>query len=130
MTAVSDETSQVVLDLDEQRWEAIIAGDADTLRELFADELVYTHSNGMVDNKQSYLAAIESGAFRYHRVARAEVELHRTAVTTIVTGWARIDTELNGSPLVVRSRYSAVWALLDTRWRLVGWHSCPVAGDE
>src|SRR5581483_7355512 len=46
----------------EQQWEdALTKSDVSALEKLYDDSIVYTHSNGKVDTKESYLVAIKSG---------------------------------------------------------------------
>jgi ketosteroid isomerase-like protein len=42
-----------VIKLEERRYAAMLAGDVAALREIFAEDAVYTHSNGIADDKQA-----------------------------------------------------------------------------
>lgn len=53
------------LQMDELRWKALTGNDLETLDRLFADDMTYTHSNGMLDSKHSYLGALREGVFSY-----------------------------------------------------------------
>ena len=45
--------------LEDRRYDAMLARDVAALRDIFADDAVYTHSNGVVDDK----AALSEGVF-------------------------------------------------------------------
>jgi hypothetical protein len=56
---------RILLNLDDQRCEALLNGDATTINALFADELMYVHSSAIVDTKTSYLQSFRTGAMMY-----------------------------------------------------------------
>lgn len=119
-------TPSPVPDLERRRWEALVAPDLDGLDRLFHDAMTYTHSNGMVDTKQSYLGALRDGVFRYVDIDVQDAVHHEFGATVVVTGAALATTESAHGRLVSPLRYSAVWAESAGEWRLVAWHSCPV----
>ena len=55
---------QDILALEDRRCAAMTGADADALAAMLHDDLVYTHSSGVVDDKASYLGAIRSGRTR------------------------------------------------------------------
>jgi ketosteroid isomerase-like protein len=97
------------------------------LDRLVADDLTYTHSNGMVDTKASYLGALRDGVFRYTSVDLEDLQARSVGEAAVVTGRARVTTELKGGELVTSLRYTAVWAPIDGAWQFVAWHSCGVS---
>jgi hypothetical protein len=54
--------------LERRRFDAQVAKDLPTLEIIYADDLIYTHSNGHQDDKASYLASIANGQSRYDQV--------------------------------------------------------------
>lgn len=116
-----------VRDLEQHRWDALVAGDIDELDRLFADDMTYTHSNGMVDSKRSYLGALRDGVFRYVAIDVSESTCHDFGSTVVVTGAAVATSESAQGRLVSPLRYTAVWSEQAGGWRFVAWHSCPVA---
>lgn len=120
------ETHSPVADLEARRWQALVAGDLDELDRLFADDMTYTHSNGMVDSKASYLGALRDGVFRYVDVDVQEPSSRDFGGTVVVTGTAVATSESAGGRLVSPLRYTGVWSQKDGAWQFVAWHSCPV----
>src|SRR5947207_14980942 len=57
--------TETVLGLEQQWEDALTKSDVAALDKLYDETLVYTHSNGKVDTKTSYLAAIKAGAVKY-----------------------------------------------------------------
>ena len=74
-----------ILELDDRRFKATIAADIAALGDLFAEDLVYTHSNGFVDSKQSYLDAIAAKKFDYEDVRRFDQHVRLHGDTALVT---------------------------------------------
>ena len=120
------DTHSPVADLELRRWQALVAGDLDELDRLFADDMTYTHSNGMVDSKQTYLGALRDGVFRYVDIDVQEPSSRDFGATVVVTGTAVATSESAGGQLVSPLRYTGVWSEQDGEWRFVAWHSCPV----
>lgn len=116
-----------VSDHERRRWEALVAGDLEELDRLFADDMTYTHSNGMVDTKQSYLGALRDGVFRYLDIDVAEPATRDFGSTVVVTGTAVATSESAHGRLVSPLRYTGVWSQQDGDWQFVAWHSCPVS---
>ena len=104
----------------------MIAKDTDTLGALFADEMSYTHSNCIVDTKQSYLKAIEERVFEYRSVDLTDTNIRVLGDTALVTGRAGIEVVAGGRQLDLDARYTVVWTRLDGEWRFLCWQSTPV----
>ena len=67
--------SEVIQDLEQRRWQAMIDVDLSTLDLLLHPNLRYTHSTAAVDTKESYLQALETGLFDYREVDNTDVEI-------------------------------------------------------
>jgi ketosteroid isomerase-like protein len=124
-TIVTDPRTSVAK-LEQRRWDALVAGDLPELDRLFADDMTYTHSNGMVDTKQTYLDALRDGVFRYVHIAVDDATSHEFGGTVVVTGKAVATSESAHGRLVSPLRYTGVWTEQGGEWRFVAWHSCPV----
>jgi ketosteroid isomerase-like protein len=117
-----------VRNLEQQRWRAIIDKDVEALRELIADELSYTHSNAMVDTKETYLRAIEDRVFDYQGVRHFDDQCRVIGDVALLTGRAEIDVVAGGSLRHLDARYSVVWVRRDGRWHFLCWQSTALPG--
>lgn len=54
-----------LMGLEKTRYEALTNRDTTTLSRILADDLIYIHTNGVVDNKSSLLRNIATGALEY-----------------------------------------------------------------
>ncbi|HTF51658.1 MAG TPA: nuclear transport factor 2 family protein [Pseudonocardia sp.] len=123
MTASEDIVAQIH-QLEDQRFNAVVAGDWDAFEDLCDPELVYTHSNGVVDTRDEYLKKCREGFYVYHR---AEHPIDRVIVispdTAIAVGQMNADITSNGADRQLRSNTIAVWTRRPEGWRLVAHQS-------
>ncbi|ABB08502.1 nuclear transport factor 2 family protein [Burkholderia lata] len=110
---------QLAAELEARRWNLILQGDAQTLSTLLSDDLLFVHSSGLSDSKQSYLSSIEAGAAVYHSADReiaSVVPLGDAAF--FVTGTVRMAVTLRGTPRTLHSVFTVVWRREEDTWRL------------
>ncbi len=111
---------------EDRRWAAQLGADTEALAELLADELSYTHSNGLVDTKASFLDAIANKVFDYRSADRTDVSVALVGETAVIAGRVAMLVVAGGREVNLDSRYSAVWARHDGRWQFVCWQSTPI----
>lgn len=112
------DTEHAVLAFEQRLITAQLAGDAEALDALMADELVYTGMAGELAGKADDLALHRSGRFRITRmelVDRTVVDLGETAVVISLMDTAAL---LDSSQLAGQLRYTRVWAREGEGWRL------------
>ena len=112
-----------VLALDEQRFDAQVAGDKARLEVLLADELHYTHSNASVDTKASYIESIVSGRVRYRQIDRSGQNATVIGDTAVCTGAATLHVTAGGHDRTLVLRYTDVWVRRAGAWQMVAWQS-------
>jgi ketosteroid isomerase-like protein len=121
-------TKSDVLAIDDARYRAMLAGDADALAHLLSEDLVYTHSNGTCDNKDDYLAAVRTRIFDYRRCERESTIFQDAGNVALMHGTVLLEAVVAGRPLILHSQYLAVWIQAGTSgWRLRAWASTPIA---
>lgn len=120
------DTAAEIRQLEDRRWTAQIDEDVDTLRRLFADEMSYTHSNALVDTKDSYIAAIADKVFDYRAEQRTDTAIRIVGDTALVTGRIAITVVVAGAERNLDARYSVVWVRRDDAWQFLCWQSTPV----
>jgi ketosteroid isomerase-like protein len=125
---MNDGSQSTVRQLEDRRYRAMCEGDTATLKELLADTLVYTHSNGAADGKASYLAGV-GVKWKYRKVERPveDIAVYGTAEgqCAVVTGQVRIDVVIDGVAKILNSRYTDVWVKNARGWQMVAWQSTP-----
>lgn len=115
-----------ILALEDKRCAAMTGRDADALAAMLHDDLVYTHSSAVVDDKASYVEAIRSGKTRYHSIKRSEEHVRAYGDTAFVTGRAEIEVDVNGQHKSLRLRYLDAWTRTREGWKFVAWQSTAI----
>ncbi|MEQ1850554.1 MAG: nuclear transport factor 2 family protein [Chthoniobacteraceae bacterium] len=132
--AFAEERPEVALRAaDDGRIAAMKSPDREMLSAVFSDDLRYVHSNGVVDDKASFMDILISGKTKYvgyDHVERAFT--FPTADIALMAGRARIQAETAGGKMDSILSYLAVWRLEKGRWRFLAWQSCrlPPAGGK
>src|SRR5262245_44567416 len=69
----------------EKSWaSATVSADEATLKQLLADDLTYTHSNGETDTKAVFIDNLKTGARKYHKVDHESMEVRVYGNTAVV----------------------------------------------
>jgi ketosteroid isomerase-like protein len=125
--SMSAATKAEIKRLEDQRFQAMIDSDFDTLEKLLGDHLVYTHSSSQSDNRAEYIALCKKGVFKYLKIERPVENMQVYGDNTVVvTGQIKIDAVIEGKPKLLNSRYTDVWVKGPTGWQMVVWQSTPI----
>ncbi|MDX2152793.1 MAG: nuclear transport factor 2 family protein [Bryobacteraceae bacterium] len=110
----------------ERDWaSAIVKGDVALLEKVLAPELVYTHSDGRRDSKESYITSIKTGTQKYGSFQHGEMQVKLVGKTL-----ALLNTEAKVSAASLGRNFSDlnmvilhVYILRDGRWQMVAHQS-------
>lgn len=127
MSSATETAVAEVLAADDARYAAMIARDFAALGQLLADDLLYTHSTAVTDTKTAYLAAVQSGKYRYKHARREGVLVRVHGTTAIVHGSLTIDLDVDGEPTTLRNVFLSVWVKTEGGWQMAAWQSLPVS---
>jgi ketosteroid isomerase-like protein len=108
---------------DWRRRQAMIDGDAATLKRLLADDLIWTHSSGRTDDKRSLLDRIESKAVTYLSLEVADDVVSRHGDVMIHHGALEGLVSVDGRERVLRNRFLSVWKVSGGAFELLAWQS-------
>jgi len=110
---------------DDARVVAIIAGDRARLTTIFADDLRYAHSNGVVDDKASYIETLVSGRTKYLLIDYTERNFTFPAPgVALMSGRARVQVAKADGKLDMVLGFLAAWREEKGQWRFLAWQSC------
>ncbi|WP_257883382.1 nuclear transport factor 2 family protein [Hymenobacter sp. DG01] len=114
--------------LERQRFEAQVKKDYTVLEKVFAEDLVYTHSNGKQNNKQEYIQSIRDGKSQYEKidVEALNVRAYNDGKAAVVNGTITITLppKPDGTPNLAHLKYVVV-QIKDPKkgWQVVLWQS-------
>jgi len=121
--AAADPEAEVIA-ADDARIAALVAGDAEALARLLADDLRYVHSTGSVDSKASFLELVRSGRSRYTSYVPLERSIRFPAPgIALDSGRARLGVETADGPIDAEFHYLACWRHGAEGWRFLAWQS-------
>jgi ketosteroid isomerase-like protein len=120
---VSNPVESAILKLEQQWEDALVASDTAALEKLYDDTLVYTHSNGKVDTKSSYINAIKSGATKYESMKRDDIKVTVYGTAAVVTCHWDVHVASRGNKNDLNARYLHVYVQQPAGWKLVAHES-------
>jgi hypothetical protein len=110
---------------DDRRINATVQADTGTLSALFSKELRYAHSNGNVDNQDSFLEGLTSGSLKYQSFTYQQRQFQWAAPgVALMTGRAQVRTGSNLGGAEMLLAFLAVWRIENGQWRFLAWQSC------
>jgi uncharacterized protein (TIGR02246 family) len=120
-------TEKEVEALERQRFAAQVSKDYAFLEKAFADDLIYTHSNGKQNNKTEYLQSIRDGKSQYDKidVETINVRAYNDGKTAVVNGTILITLPpKDGQPNLAHLKYVVVQVKDKKKgWQVVLWQS-------
>ncbi len=119
--------NHAVLQDEERRFAAMMRRDTVELSKWLSDDLVYRHSNGLLEDKRSHMKAIAAGALHYERIERDSAYVQRFGRLALVNGVVRVSGRLEQRPFAVRLAYLAAYRKSRGRWQLLRWQSTRLA---
>jgi ketosteroid isomerase-like protein len=121
------DSEETLKQLERRRYDLMIKKDLKALGEMLADDMVYTHSSGTTENKEQFLAGLDSGKSVYYAVQPGETQVRFYGNTAILNGTANVDTQVNGQRTTLHLRYTDAYVKRNGKWQFVTWQSLRLA---
>ncbi|MFI1705023.1 nuclear transport factor 2 family protein [Streptomyces griseoruber] len=115
-----------ILELDQERREAMIRADVDALAQLLADDVMWIHATARVDTKEGLLASIASGKTKYLAIDSSDETLRFHGGIAFLSAVADMKCEIAGETRDIQNRYTIVYAPAGDGWKVVNWQSTSV----
>ena len=112
-----------IIELENQRIQAMTGKDIDALNKILADDLSYCHSSARLETKEDFISSITSGRTSYQSIDRDDVEVRQYGDTAVVTGQGKFHVISNGQDLRFQVRFTDVYAKREGVWQMVAWQS-------
>ncbi len=104
----------------EKAWAtSITKRDFALMDKVLSPDLVYTHSTGVVDSKDSYMAGQKKGDRRYDAVTHLQMKAKQYGNAGVVTAKMRMQGKNSAGPFDDTVLLTHVWIKQDGMWRLV-----------
>jgi hypothetical protein len=118
---------KAVADTERQRFSAQVSKDYAVLDQVLANDLIYTHSNGNSDSKQSYIQSIRDGKSKYDAIDVEELNVRVYGKTAVINGVCMVKAMNNGETINTHLRYTDVYVRNGKQWQMVAWQSLRMA---
>jgi ketosteroid isomerase-like protein len=118
---------KAVVAAEKQRFDAQISKNYAVLDQVLGNDLVYTHSNGNTDSKESYIQSIRDGKSKYDAITVEEQKVRVYGNTAIINGICMIKAMSNGETINTHLKYTDVYVRKGKQWQMVAWQSIRLA---
>ncbi|MBL9190763.1 MAG: nuclear transport factor 2 family protein [Opitutaceae bacterium] len=127
----ADPSVVAVFKADQERLDAMMAGNASALARVLSDELLFVHSDGRVETKGDYVKNLLAGDTAYEKASTSDVRtLEPSRGIVILIGAQTMRKRLGGTWSDISLRFLSVWRKEDGDWRMVAWQSMRPSGSS
>ena len=114
---------KAVLEVEKQRFDAQVTRNYAVLEKVLGDNLIYNHSTGLQDTKQSYIQSLKDGKQSYEAIDIQEQKVHLYGNTAVISGICLVKATNNGQTINSKLRYTDVYVKKGQQWQMVAWQS-------
>lgn len=109
------------------RFSAQISQDTTALHRLLSDNLIYIHSNALVETKPDFIRSVGGGGIRYLAMSSVSpAEIRQWGKTAVAVGIVNVRGLYQGVAFDMRLRYTSVYRKHKGIWQLSSWQSTRV----
>lgn len=109
--------------LENLRFEAMSKRDAAFLQNVLDENLVYTHSNGFIENKNQHIENIKTGTIEYQSMQPETLNIQVYKKAAVINGVVKVEGSYKGKEFNIRLRYMDVYIKKRGKWKLAAWQS-------
>lgn len=121
--AQASSAQRKVLDMQKKFQELTVAGDADGVAALMADDAFFVHGNGAAQSKSEFVGAIKAGQMAFSLYDLKDPKVVTFSGGAIVSGLVDLAFKsapgATAPPRVLHMRGSSVWLSTSSGWKLV-----------
>jgi hypothetical protein len=125
--AMPQTAEEQVRNAESERFAAMLKADVATLERLLAPELSYTHGDGRVVDKATFIAELKTGDFKYVSIDATDTKVRVIGDTAVVTATAGMQVVNKGSPAKIRIVYTNTQLRRNGSWQMIAWHATRLA---
>jgi Domain of unknown function (DUF4440) len=106
------------------RLEAMVRQDSAALSKYMAEDLIYIHSNGLVESKMAHIGTIMQQKIIYQQfVMLSQPKITKSKKLTIIIGKVEVTGLYNGVPFKMPLHFTAIYKKKKKIWQLSYWQS-------
>jgi uncharacterized protein (TIGR02246 family) len=104
--------------LEQERFAAYVQSDVAALDRIFADDMVYIHSNGVPDTKAAVVQSFASGDLKISRFDAEEIKMRQIGDVMVAVSLLHVDLVNKGTAAKFDLRCTAIYVNEGGQWRL------------
>jgi ketosteroid isomerase-like protein len=120
--APKSRVDQVIRQVDHERIQAQIGGDAAALDHIYADNFIGIGPSGTVRTKAQVIADFTSGDLKFQSIITDDVQVRVYGNAAVETGRSTMIGQDKGKTVPRDNRFTRVWIKQGAHWRLVANH--------
>ncbi len=123
--AAMGKAEQQVLQAEKDRFAAMVKVDEAALNRLLSDDLTYTHSSALFQNKSQFIADLKAGQIKYVSVTPSEPDwkIRILGNVAVVNRLADVHVVDHGKDLTFKIRYTNVHTNRSGNWQMMAWEA-------
>ena len=123
LTSNAQSKIEKIILLEKQRFAAMVNKDTLFLKSILAEDLLYSHTSGDVDTRQSLIRSIAEKKLDYQKMELTDIAHRFYKKFAILNGTMFITLISNGKPVDLKIKYPDVYRKTRKQWQLVAWQS-------
>jgi hypothetical protein len=123
---MTNDPSRQAIEMEDRRFRAMADSDIATLEAVLADDLHYTHANGMVEDRAEFIRKITSGERDYQAVRLVRRTVSAQPGFTAIFGQVEVEVMRTAGLLLNTLDYTAIYR--DGDPRLFAWSAVKSLG--
>lgn len=112
-----------LLELEKQRYRAMVETDMELLDSILDSDLIFTHASAKLDTKESFMSSLRSGSLNYKAIDLEDLEVRMHGGCGIITGNSFLDIHVRGEDRKLKLRFTTVWVETQGSWKVVAYQS-------
>lgn len=119
-----------VTESEQLRFDAQVSQDTAALHRLLANDLVYIHSNALVESKADFIRSVGGGGIRYLSMQKVKADpVRQWGKTAVAVGVVAVRGLYQGSEFAMQLRYTSIYRKTGGNWQLCSWQSTRLPQD-
>jgi len=115
-----------IVNAERKRHSAQIACDIQTMEALMHPDLIYIHSNGYIDSKETYIDSIRSGRVRYRAMHFSKEIIRIYDSIGILNGIANFEVTVANVDSSVELAFHSIWSGASGDLKFISWQATHV----
>jgi ketosteroid isomerase-like protein len=121
-TQSTTQTEILNLSKDKFRWKT--EGKIDSVADVFDDDFVFVHINGVIQSKEDWIKELKSRRFIYNKIDVKQASVKTFGATVVLVGKATFTVTIHGHTASYNLVYTEVYVKENNKWKIVSLHTC------